>query len=138
MTDDAIIEMPAMNAAPVGPGSFPNRKDDGLFGLQDGIIALLPDWARKLYGIDGRAVRLRLARTVTRGMLAAARRSKSYDQVLRRRWPRPRRIPTADLEGEPGSSRHPGVEGDMPAVIYEAAAGRIPRTRPIPIRREKL
>lgn len=32
MSDDAIADMPAMNAAPVGPGSFPNRKDDGLFG----------------------------------------------------------------------------------------------------------
>jgi hypothetical protein len=51
--------------------------------LQDGILALLPEWARKLYGIDRRAVSLRLARTVTCGMLAAARRSKSYDQVLR-------------------------------------------------------
>ncbi len=54
----------------------------GLF-LQDGILALLPDWGRKLYGIDGRAMTLRLAQTVTRGMLAAARRSKSCDQVLR-------------------------------------------------------
>jgi uncharacterized protein (DUF2236 family) len=51
--------------------------------VQDGILALLPDWGRKLYGIDVRAMRLRIAQTLTRGMLAAARRSKSYDQVLR-------------------------------------------------------
>jgi uncharacterized protein (DUF2236 family) len=53
----------------------------GLF-LQDGILALLPDWGRKLYGIDGRAISLRVAQTVTRGMLEVARRSKSYNQVL--------------------------------------------------------
>ena len=34
--------------------------------VQDGILALLPDWGRKLYGIDGRAMRLRLARALTR------------------------------------------------------------------------
>jgi hypothetical protein len=32
MTDDLVAELPPIAPGPVGPCSFPNRKDDGLFG----------------------------------------------------------------------------------------------------------
>ncbi|MDO9486604.1 MAG: oxygenase MpaB family protein [Actinomycetota bacterium] len=54
----------------------------GLF-IQDAIIALLPQWAQMLYGLDSRHMHPRLATAGTRAALNAARRSKSYEQVLR-------------------------------------------------------
>jgi uncharacterized protein (DUF2236 family) len=107
--------------------------------LQDGILALLPEWARKLYGIDGRAVTLRLARTLTRGMLAAARRSKAYKPG-----------------GVGGGGRGRGAPLRPISKVTEAVLGsqewretclrsfatarpkEFPRPKPIPIRREKL
>jgi uncharacterized protein (DUF2236 family) len=32
MSEEAVAELPSMAPGPVGPGQFPNRKDDGLFG----------------------------------------------------------------------------------------------------------
>jgi uncharacterized protein (DUF2236 family) len=52
------------------------------FFLQEGILALAPDWTRRLYGIEGQAMSRLLGRTVTRVIIAIARRSKSYSQVL--------------------------------------------------------
>jgi uncharacterized protein (DUF2236 family) len=52
------------------------------FLLQEGILALAPDWARRLYGIEGQAMSRWLGRTATSVILAIARRSKSYNQVL--------------------------------------------------------
>lgn len=50
--------------------------------IQDGILYLLPDWARLLYGIEGRPMNLRSAARTTKGMIATARRSKSYEAVI--------------------------------------------------------
>lgn len=50
--------------------------------IQDGIIALLPDWAQLLYGVAGRPMNLRGAAKTTRGMMAAARKSTSYESVI--------------------------------------------------------
>ncbi len=52
--------------------------------LQDGILYLLPDWARSLWGIEGRPMNLRLAARTTRRFLDAARKKDRYDQVLAR------------------------------------------------------
>lgn len=50
--------------------------------VQDGILSLLPDWALLLYGIAGRPMNLRGAAKTTRGILATARKSQRYDQVI--------------------------------------------------------
>ena len=50
--------------------------------IQDGILSLLPDWALLLYGVAGRPMNLRGAARTTKGMIATARRSKSYDAVI--------------------------------------------------------
>lgn len=50
--------------------------------IQDGILSLLPDWALLLYGVAGRPMNLRSARRTTKGMIATARRSTSYDAVI--------------------------------------------------------
>jgi uncharacterized protein (DUF2236 family) len=48
----------------------------------DGILYLLPEWARNLYGIEGRPMNLRAAAATTRKMMAVARRSEAYDQII--------------------------------------------------------
>ena len=70
----------------------------GLF-IQDGIIALLPTWARTLYGLDSRLMNLTLATAATRVALNAARRSKSYDQVLRASLAQVQAHPYAKVRG---------------------------------------
>lgn len=50
--------------------------------IQDGILALLPDWAQLLYGIAGRPMNLRAAAGTTRRLMAAARKSSSYESVI--------------------------------------------------------
>lgn len=50
--------------------------------IQDGILSLLPDWARLLYGIEGRPMNLRAAVRTTRAMLATARRSAGYERTI--------------------------------------------------------
>lgn len=50
--------------------------------INDGILSLLPPWALLLYGIAGRPMNLRAASRTTKGMLAAARRNQSYEQVI--------------------------------------------------------
>lgn len=50
--------------------------------VQDGVLHLLPDWARLLYGIEGRPMNLRSAARTTRRMLAFARRNKSYERLV--------------------------------------------------------
>lgn len=47
--------------------------------VQDGILSLLPDWARLLFGIEGRPMHLRAAARVTRRIVAAARKRDSVD-----------------------------------------------------------
>jgi len=50
--------------------------------IQDGILSLLPDWALLLYGVAGRPMNLRSAAKTTKGMMAAARRNRSYEDVI--------------------------------------------------------
>ena len=50
--------------------------------IQDGILWLLPDWGRELYGIEGRPMNLRAAAATTKKMIATARRSTGYDQII--------------------------------------------------------
>lgn len=50
--------------------------------IQDGILSLLPDWALLLYGVAGRPMNLRSAAKTTKGMMAAARRNHSYENVI--------------------------------------------------------
>lgn len=50
--------------------------------IQDGILYLLPDWARLLYGIEGRPMNLRAAAATTRRLLSIARRSASYAETI--------------------------------------------------------
>ncbi|WP_137725426.1 oxygenase MpaB family protein [Prescottella subtropica] len=50
--------------------------------IQDGIIALLPDWARTMYGIAGRPMSLGGAARVTGWLMAAARRNKPYEKLI--------------------------------------------------------
>lgn len=50
--------------------------------VQDGVLSLLPDWARLLYGIDGRPMNLRAASRATGRIMALARRSRSYQELI--------------------------------------------------------
>lgn len=50
--------------------------------VQDGVLSLLPDWARLLYGIEGRPMNLRAAARSTKRIMGLARRSRSYQQLI--------------------------------------------------------
>lgn len=50
--------------------------------IQDGVLALLPDWALLLYGIEGRPMSLRAAARTTKQIMSAARRSKTYEEWI--------------------------------------------------------
>ena len=50
--------------------------------IQDGILSLLPDWARLLFGIDGRPMNLRAAARVTRRLTATARAGRSSEELI--------------------------------------------------------
>ncbi|MGZ0711961.1 oxygenase MpaB family protein (plasmid) [Coraliomargarita sp. W4R53] len=50
--------------------------------VQDGVLWVLPEWARLLYGIDGRPMNLRSAAKTTRALMGIARRSKTYAQMI--------------------------------------------------------
>jgi len=50
--------------------------------VQDGILAMLPEWALLLYGIAGRPMNLRAAAKTTNVLLKAARKNRSYDSVI--------------------------------------------------------
>lgn len=50
--------------------------------VQDGVLHLLPDWARLLYGIEGRPMNLRSAARSTRRLMSWARKSKSAEQLV--------------------------------------------------------
>lgn len=50
--------------------------------IQDGIIALLPEWARTMFGVAGRPMSLGGAARATRLLMAAARRNKPYEKLL--------------------------------------------------------
>lgn len=50
--------------------------------IQDGILAMLPDWAQLLYGIEGRPMNLEKAAKSTRKMMERARNKTSYEQMI--------------------------------------------------------
>lgn len=50
--------------------------------IQDGILAILPEWARQLYGIEGRPMSLRAATRTTRRLLAVSRRQGRGDRAV--------------------------------------------------------
>lgn len=50
--------------------------------VQDGVLHLLPDWARLLYGIEGRPMNLRKAARTTKHLMSGARKSKGYQQLV--------------------------------------------------------
>ncbi|WP_235038067.1 oxygenase MpaB family protein [Microbacterium sp. 18062] len=50
--------------------------------VQDGVLSLLPDWARLLYGIEGRPMNLRAAARTTRRLMGLARRSRGYSALI--------------------------------------------------------
>lgn len=50
--------------------------------VQDGVLSLLPEWARLLYGIEGRPMNLRAAARTTKRLMGLARRSRSYEQLI--------------------------------------------------------
>ena len=50
--------------------------------VQDATIGLLPDWARLLFGIEGRPMNIRAATRVTRKLIASARAGRSTDELI--------------------------------------------------------
>lgn len=50
--------------------------------VQDGVLHLLPDWARLLYGIEGRPMNLRKAARTTRHLMSGARKFRTYQQLV--------------------------------------------------------
>lgn len=50
--------------------------------VQDGVLSLLPEWARLLYGIEGRPMTLRAAARTTAWLLGLARRSKTASELV--------------------------------------------------------
>lgn len=50
--------------------------------VQDGVLSLLPDWARLLYGIEGRPMNLRAAARTTAWLMTLARRSQTASELV--------------------------------------------------------
>ncbi|WP_343317634.1 oxygenase MpaB family protein [Arthrobacter sp. TMP15] len=50
--------------------------------VQDGILFMLPDWARQLYGIEGRPLNLGSAARLTRRFIAGARKKSSRAELI--------------------------------------------------------
>lgn len=50
--------------------------------IQDGILSLLPDWARTLYGIEGRPMNLVGAAKATSRFIAGARKNTSREELI--------------------------------------------------------
>ncbi len=50
--------------------------------VQDGILFMLPDWARQLYGIEGRPMNLGSAARLTRRFIAGARKKSSRAELI--------------------------------------------------------
>ena len=50
--------------------------------VQDGMLSLLPEWARLMYGIEGRPMNLRAAARTTKRLIGIARRNESYDKMV--------------------------------------------------------
>ncbi|WP_241387575.1 oxygenase MpaB family protein [Rhodococcus sp. CH91] len=50
--------------------------------VQDGMLSILPEWARLMYGIEGRPMNLRAAARTTKRLIGIARKSESYDKMV--------------------------------------------------------
>lgn len=50
--------------------------------VQDGVLSILPEWARLLYGVEGRPMHLRGAARTTKQLMGLARRSAKYADVV--------------------------------------------------------
>ncbi|WP_016934803.1 oxygenase MpaB family protein [Rhodococcus sp. R1101] len=50
--------------------------------VQDGMLSLLPEWARLMYGIEGRPMNLRAAARTTKQLIGIARKNESYDKMV--------------------------------------------------------
>nr|WP_226950120.1 oxygenase MpaB family protein [Rhodococcus rhodochrous] len=50
--------------------------------VQDGMLSLLPEWARLMYGIEGRPMNLRAAARTTKRLIGIARKNESYDKMV--------------------------------------------------------
>lgn len=69
------LRKPSLRGNPVGVWSA--------IIVQDGVLSLLPDWALLLYGVEGRPMNLRAAARTTRRLMALARRSRGYAELVR-------------------------------------------------------
>ncbi|MFN8086940.1 MAG: oxygenase MpaB family protein, partial [Microbacterium sp.] len=68
--------------------------------VQDGVLSILPDWARLLYGIDGRPMNLRSAARTTAWLMSLARKSKPGAALITDATKRVQDHPYRRLRGE--------------------------------------
>ena len=68
--------------------------------VQDGVLSILPDWARLLYGIDGRPMNLRSAARTTAWLMSLARKSKPGAALITDATKRVQDHPYCRLRGE--------------------------------------
>ncbi len=50
--------------------------------VQDDMLSLLPEWARLMYGIEGRPMNLGAAARTTKRLIGIARKNESYDRMV--------------------------------------------------------
>ena len=75
--------------------------------VQDGVLGILPDWARLLYGIYGRPMNLRSAGRTTAWLMSLARRSKPGAALIADATTRVQDHPYRRLRGEGTRARTP-------------------------------
>lgn len=73
--------------------------------VQDGVLSILPDWARLLYGIDGRPMNLRSAARTTAWLMSLARKSKPGAALITDATKRVQDHPYRRLRGEGARTR---------------------------------
>ena len=73
--------------------------------VQDGVLSILPDWARLLYGIDGRPMNLRSAARTTAWLMSLARTSKPGASLIGDATKRVQDHPYRRLRGEGARTR---------------------------------
>ncbi|KRA25871.1 hypothetical protein ASD65_03055 [Microbacterium sp. Root61] len=73
--------------------------------IQDGIIAVMPEWAQNLYGIEGRPMNLRGAARTTKRMVAAARKRDRVDAAIVRITSQVETHPYRKVRARPAASR---------------------------------
>lgn len=73
--------------------------------VQDGVLSILPEWARLLYGIDGRPMNLRSAARTTAWLMSLARKSKHGATLIADATKRVQDHPYRRLRGENARTR---------------------------------